>query len=153
MGNSIYTAPATQGTELLMDADLDSLADDAVNVGTVLPDNTTNRYYYAMFELELGSVDLSAQNNPAIELYLVPSYDGTNYADTGDDTSTTILPPAQYLVAVMGVEESSAAHRAVSPHVMLDPVKYTPVVVNKTGAALAASANELNSKYYTAYTA
>lgn len=153
MGNSTHTAPTTQGTELLMDADLDSLADDAVNVGTVLPDNSTNRYFYGIFELELGSVDLSAQSNPAVELYLVPSYDWTAFADTGTDASTTVYPPAQYLVAVMGVAETSAAHRAVSPHIMLDPVRYTPVVINKTGAALASSANELKSKYYTATTA
>ena len=153
MGASTYIAPVTQGTETLMSADLNSLADDAVNVGAVLPDNTSNRYFYGIFELVLATVDLSAQNNPAVELYMVPSYDGTNYADTGTDASTTVLPPAQYLVAVLGVAESSAAHRAISPHVMLDPVKYTPVVVNKTGAALNSSGNTLKSKYYTATTA
>ena len=153
MGNSTYTAPATEGTELLMSTDLNSLADTAVNVGIVLPDNTSNRYFYAIFELILATVDLSSAANPALELYRVPSYDGTNYADTGTDASTTVLPPAQYLVAVLGVAESSAAHRAVSPHIMLDPTKYTPVVVNKTGAALNAAGNTLKSKYYTATTA
>lgn len=153
MGNSTYIAPVVQGTEELMGSPLNSLANNAVNVGTVLPDNTTNRYFYAEFELELGSVDLSSQTNPAVELYLVPSYDGTNYADTGTDASTSIYPPAQYLVAVLGVAETSAAHRAVSPHIMLDPLTYTPVVINKTGAALASSANSLKSKYYTLTTA
>lgn len=154
MGNSTYITPVTQGTETLMSADLNSLANDAVNVGVVLPDNTSNRYFYAEFELVLATVDLSAQNNPAVELYLAPSYDGgTTYADTGTDASTTVLPPAQYLVAVMGVAKSSAAHRAVSTHVMMDPVKYTPVVVNKTGAALNGTNNTLKSKYYTATTA
>lgn len=153
MGNSTYIAPAVQGTETIMSADLNSLANDAVNVGAVLPDNSSNRYFYAEFELVLASVDLSAQTNPGVELYLVPSYDGTNYADTGTDASTTVYPPAQYLVAVLGVAETSAAHRAVSPHIMIDPLKYTPVVINKTGAALAASGNTLKSKYYTVTTA
>lgn len=153
MGNSTYIAPAVQGTETLMSTDLNSLANDAVNVGAVLPDNTSNRYFYAEFELVLASVDLSAQINPGVELYLVPSYDGTNYADVGTDASTTVYPPAQYLVAVLGVAETSAAHRAVSPHIMIDPLKYTPVVINKTGVALAASGNTLKSKYYTVTTA
>jgi len=153
MGNSTYIAPAVQGTETLMSTDLNALANIAVNVGAVLPDNTTNRYFYAEFELILASVDLSAQTNPAVELYMVPSYDGTNYADTGTDASTTVYPPAQYLVAVLGVAETSAAHRAVSPHIMMDPLKYTPVVINKTGAALAATGNTLKSKYYTVTTA
>ena len=149
MGNSTFIAPAVQGTETLMSADLNSLADDAVNVGAVLPDNTSNRYFYAEFELVLATVDLSGQTNPAVELYMVPSYDGTNYADTGTDASTTVYPPAQYLVAVFGIAETSAAHRAVSPHIMIDPLKYTPVVINKTGVALASSGNSLKSKYYT----
>lgn len=153
MGNSTYTAPAVQGTETLMSTDLNALANNTVNVGTVLPDNTSNRYFYAVFELVLASVDLSGQTNPAVELYLVPSYDGTNYADTGTDASNSVYPPAQYLIAVLGVAETSAAHRAVSPHIMLDPVKYTPVVINKTGAALAATTNTLKSKYYTTTTA
>jgi len=153
MGNSTYIAPAVQGTETLMSTDLNSLADDTVNVGAVLPDNTSNRFFYAEFELYLASVDLSAQNNPGVELYMVPSYDGTNYADVGTDASATVYPPTQYLVAVLGVAETSAVHRAVSPHVMIDPLKYTPVVINKTGAALAGTGNVLKSKYYTVTTA
>lgn len=153
MGNSTYIAPVVQGTELLMSTDLNSLADNTVNVGAVLPDNTSNRYFYVKFELVLASVDLSAKTNPGVELYLVPSYDGTNYADTGTDASNSVYPPTQYLVAVLGVAETSAAHRAVSPHVLLDPLKYTPVVINKTGAAFAAADNTLKSKYYTTTTA
>ncbi len=151
MGNTTYIAPA--GEQTLMDTDLNALASLTTNVGAVVIDNTTNRYLYAEFELVLASVDLSAQVNPAVEIYLVPSYDGTNYADTGTDASTTILPPAQYLVAVMGVAITNAAHRAVSPHILIDPIKYTPVVINKTGIALAATLNTLKAKYYTPTTA
>ena len=153
MGASTYIAPVVQGAETLMSTDLNSLADDTVNVGAVLPDNTSNRYFYAEFELVLATVDLSAQTNPGVELYMVPSYDGTNYADTGTDASATVYPPVQYLVAVLGVAETSAAHRVVSPHIMLDPLKYTPVVINKTGAAFNATGNTLKSKYYTVTTA
>lgn len=151
MGNSTFIAPT--GAQDLMTTDLNALANNAVNVGAVLPDNTNTRYFYAVFELVLASVDLSAQDNPAVELYLVPSYDGTNYADTGTDGSTTVYPPTQYLVTVLGVAKTSAAHRAVSPHIMIDPLKYTPVVINKTGAALGATANTLKAKYYTPTTA
>jgi hypothetical protein len=153
MGNSIYTGIATEGTETLMSTDLNSLADNAVNVGVVLPDNTGNRYFYAVFELYLATVDLSGKTNPGVELYLVPSYDGTNYADVGTDASLTVYPPTQYLACVLGVAETSAVHRAVSPHVILDPLDYTPVVVNKTGAAFNAAGNILKSKYYTVTTA
>lgn len=153
MGNSTYISPVVQGTETLMSTDLNTLADDTVNVGTVLPDNTSNRYFYVEFELYLASVDLSAQTSPGVELYMVPSYDGTNYADTGTDASNSVYPPTQYLVCVLGVAETSAVHRAVSPHIIIDPLKYTPVVINKTGAAFAATGNTLKSKTYTTTTA
>lgn len=153
MGNSTYIAPAVEGTETLMSTDLNSLADNTVNVGAVLPDNTSNRYFFVEFELVLASVDLSAKTNPGVEVYMVPSYDGTNYADTGTDASNSVYPPTQYLVAVLGVAETSAAHRAISPHILIDPLKYTPVVINKTGAAFAAADNILKSKYYTLTTA
>lgn len=152
MGNTFFIVPIVSGTEILMSTDLNSLANNTVKVGSVIIDNTSNRYLYVEFELVIASVDLSAQVNPAVELYLIPSYDGINYADTGIDGSTTILPPNQYLVAVMGVVITNAAHRAISPHIMLDPIKYTPVVINKTGVALAAANNTLKFKIYTTIT-
>lgn len=141
MGASTFIAPANEQT--LMSADLNALADAGVVTGTVIIDNTTNRYFYSVFELYLPAIDLSAEDNPAVELYLLPSYDGTNYADIS----------TQYLVAVMGVAETNAAHRAVSPHVMLDPIKYTPYIVNSTGQALAGTSNTLKIKTYTSTTA
>jgi len=153
MGNSTYIAPANEQT--LMSADLNTIGSGKSNIGAVAIDNTTNRLFYGVFEIVLAAVDLSASTNPAVYLYLVPSYDGTNYADDGTDDSTTLHPPQQYQVAAMGVDPGvgSMAHRAVSPHIMLDPVKYTPVVVNDTGAALASSGNTLKMKTYGVTTA
>ena len=153
MGNTTYIVPS--GGATLMDTDLNALAAGAVNVGTVMIDNTTNRYLYAEFELVLSAIDISAQTNPAVELYLVPSYDGTNYADAGTDASTTILPPCQYNVAVLGFAAlaGSVAHIAVSPHIMLDHIKYKPVVINKMTVALPATLNTLKVSYYTPTTA
>jgi len=147
MGNNTYTAPANEQT--LMSTDLNALANATTNVGGTAIDNTTNRFFYSVVELVLASVDLSAQTNPAVDLYMVPSYDGTNYADTGTDASTTILPPMQYFIASMGVAKSNAAHRAVSPHLMLDSLKYIPVVINSIGVTFPSTGNTLKIKTYT----
>lgn len=147
MGNSTYNVPANEQT--LMDTDLNALGINYINVGGTVLDNTTNRYFYSVVELTLSSVNLTAQPNPSVELYMVPSYDGTTYGDTGTDGSTTPLPPAQYLIAVLGVAKTTAVHTAVSVHLMLDPLKYTPVVINKTGVALGATLNTLKIKTYT----
>lgn len=150
---TIYSA--LSGEQTLMAADLNALAANTVNIGAVMMDNTVNRYLYTIFELVLAAIDISAQINPAVELYLVPSYNGTNYADAGTDGSATRYPPAQYLVAVLGLAPlaGSVAHLAVSPHILIDPIKYTPVIINKTGAALGATLNTLKVKYYTPSTA
>lgn len=141
MGASTFIAPANEQT--LMSADLNTLADAGVVTGAVIIDNTTNRYFYSIFELYLPAIDLSAEDNPAVELYLLPSYGGSNYADIS----------TQYLVSVMGVAETNAIHRAVSPHVLLDPIKYTPYIVNSTGQAFAGTLNTLKIKTYTSTTA
>lgn len=150
MGNSTYVAIADEVS--LMAGNLDNLADNTTNVGGTTFDNTSNRRFYAVFALYLASVDLSAKTNPCVELFMVPSYDGTNYADTGTDASNSVYPPRQYQVCVLGVAETSAVHRAVSPHILLDPLKYTPVVINKTGAAFV-TGNTLKMKTYTTTTA
>ena len=151
MGNSTFTAPANEQT--LIDTGLNALANDAIKISTAILDNTSNRFYNSVIELVLSSVDLTSQSNPAADLYLVPSYDGTNYADTGTDDSTTIYPPAQYFLAAMGVAKTSAVHRAVSSRLMLDPLKYKAVLINKTGAGFGATNNTLKVKTYTNTTA
>ncbi len=147
MGNATYNQSPTLSD--LMTTGLNALADDTVNVGSTIVDNTTNKYYYATFEIYLPIIDLSGTTNPALELYLVPSADGTNYADTGTDGGTTDYPSSVYLVGVFGIQETNAAHRAVLERVVLSPLKYTPVIINKTQAALAATLNTLKVGTYT----
>lgn len=141
MGATTYVAPANEQT--LMDTGLNALADAGTVTGSEVIDNTSNRIFYAVFEMYLPAVDLSAKTNPAIELYLKPAYDGSNYSDLTQQT----------LVAVLGVAETNAVHRAVSPHILIDPLKYTPAVVNQTGAALAGTLNTLKVKTYGVTTA
>jgi len=152
MGATTYVALANEVT--LMSTNIATLGNDKSNIGATPLDNTANRLLYGIFELSLAAVDLSASTNPSVSLYLVPSYDGTNYADDGTDDSATLYPPQQYQVAAMGVDPGagSIAHLAVSPHILLDPVKYTPVIVNKTGQAFV-SANTLKVKTYGVTTA
>lgn len=127
-----------------MTTNLNSLADETTNIGGTVLDNTSSEHTNFVAELYLGSVDLSAETNPAVELYLVPSGDGTNYADDGTDASTTDYPAVSYLAGVFAIQATSAVHRAVI--VMQDyllNLKYTPVLINKTGVAFAASGNTL----------
>lgn len=129
-----------------MDTDLNSLASATTNVGATILDNTSNEHVNLVAEFYLASVDLSAQTNPTVELYLIPSADGTNYADTGTDASTTVLPSSKYLCGVFGFTPGTGAatHRSViqMTDYMMN-LKYTPVVINKLGVAMASSGNTL----------
>lgn len=151
MGASNYDS--TPSLTTYMDTDLNSLANNTTNIGGTTFDNTSNRDFYMAAELYLASVDLSAQTNPTVELYMVPSIDGSNYCDDGTDASATDYPPATTLVGVFSIQETSAAHRVGIEMFRLAPLKYTPVLINKTGAAFAASGNTLKMGPYTETTA
>lgn len=147
MTNVIYNQ--TPSLVTMMDTDLNALADTHTNVGADILDNTNNRRYYAVAEIYLPAIDLSGETNPAVELYLIPSADGTNYADTGTDASAADYPPATCLVGVFAIQETNAAHRSVIEHIILDPLKYKPVVINKTGAAFSGTLNTLKIGTFT----
>lgn len=131
----------------IMSADLNSLANDAVNVGAVIIDNTSYKHHNLVAELYLATVDLSAQTGLTVELYLVPSIDGTNYCDTGTDASTTDLPPGSAHIGTFYIQKTSAVHRSsIVCKECLQALKYTPVLINKTGVAFNAADNVLKTR-------
>jgi len=144
-GDLIYGAWSSLTT--YMSTDLNSLANNTVNIGTVLIDNTTTKYHNIAAELYLATVDLSAQTGLTVELYLAPSIDETNYVDGGTDGSTTDLPPGSAHIGTFYIQKTSAAHRAaIVCRECLQALKYTPILINKTGAAFNASGNTLKIK-------
>lgn len=141
-GDILYSIPSDLDT--YMDTDLNALANDAVNIGATVLDNTSTKHHNLMAELYLATVDLSAQTGLTVELYLVPSVDGTNYVDDGTDASTTDLPPGSAHIGTFYIQKTSAIHRAaILVKECLQALKYTPVLINKTGAAFNASGNIL----------
>lgn len=117
--------------DVIATASLNSLADDGTATGSVI-DNTTNRYPFMKVEINLASVDLSAQTSPGVELYLIESADGTNYED--DDEAGT------YCITIP-VAATNAAHRKTSGTIMIPPAKFKLRIKNVTGAAFASSGN------------
>lgn len=145
-GDILYSAWSSLVTYLT--TTLNSLANGAIDIGSsVFLDNTTVKHHNLAAELQLASVDLSAQTGLTVELYLVPSIDESNYCDSGTDASTTDLPPGSAHVGTFTIQKTNAAHRSsIVCKECLEALKYTVVLKNMTGVAFAAADNILKMK-------
>lgn len=118
--------------------DLNALANDASFLGGAI-DNGTNRDMLLKVQIELASVDLSAQTDPYVQIRLVESIDGgTTYEDDDDKAWSISLP----------IAATSAAHKRIGD-LYIPPGHFKLSVVNKTGVAFGATLNVLS---YAAYT-
>ena len=145
MSNFLYSAPAAGGDALT--TELNALADgdiSAQNQGVL--DNTSNRHPFANFYLEIDSadIDLSGEDNPGAEVYLIPVHDNnTNYADTSP----------QHLKVVLGFPEADNQIYAVAVNVPIGPFLYAVALGNQTGQPFPATGNTLAYSTHTGGTA
>ena len=123
----------------ILTTEMNTLADDDLAVGATVFDNTTNKDTWATAELNFGaSLDLSSANeNPTCYFYLIPSYDGTNYADGGDAGSE--LVPSEYLKGTFEFNKLAGSQISALDKFDISPLKYTAVIFNDLGAAFPAS--------------
>ena len=128
---------------------LNSLATLTTDLGSVI-DNSTARKTHMNLELFLDSYDASGQTNPALEVYLLASADGTNY-QSGEDAKNTAdeYPSADTLLCTIGFQVETAAqdHRAVKAGLVIPPLKFKLLVINKCTTSFPASGCSL--KYHT----
>ena len=137
-----YSAP--QNATTLMTTELNAIVTAELAVGTTVFDNSTNRDAWGMAEFDFGAaLDLSAatESNPVCYLYLIPSYDGTNYADGGNASSDVV--PSEYLKGIFEFNKLASSRRAVIDKFDIGPEKYTAVIFNSLGATLSATGNTL----------
>ena len=119
--------------------ELNSLADDGVYLGAAI-NNSSNRDMYLKIQIQLASVDLSAQINPGVQIRLIESIDGGTVYEDNDDQAYAITLP---------IAATNAAHVRIGD-LMIPPGYFKLAVVNKTGAAFASSGNNVLS--YAPYT-
>ena len=128
---------ATQKIDSLADNEWTDLSDEV--------DNGTNKYAFADLELVLGSAAFTG-TDAAIEVYIVPTIDGTNYPNwTGNSTSDA---PGQghYFVALLPISASTSAKRVASApdsYITLPQGKFKFGIRNRGNVTLASSGNTL----------
>jgi hypothetical protein len=122
---SALTARTTLTTEL------NALADGSYSTPGTAIDNGTNLDRFGVAEL---TVDFASAptDRAAIDIYLIPAPDGTNYADATE-------PAAYQFVGSFMVDNTTSAQRLVSTRFEVPPCKFKFALHNRSGQAFPAS--------------
>lgn len=146
-----WKAPTVTLTSI-MTTGLNSLANDAIELETTVINNETNLVQFMDVSLDLASVDLSAQTNPAAHLYLIPSIDGgTTFADGSDAvTADASMPAVKHIRAILAFRVHTGAETKydVSYMIPIPPGQWNFGLRNKLGVAFPATGNILKYRTY-----
>lgn len=132
------TFSGTQTLASLADNEYTDLSDEI--------DNGTNKYPYADIEIVLGSAAFTG-TDAGVEVYIVPSLDGTNFGDWTGNTTTDQPGQGHYFVAFLPIIGTTAAKRVVSSaqaQIELPQGKFKFGVRSRANVSLAASGNTLS---------
>lgn len=128
---------AFSGTQTLA-----SLADDEwTNLSDEI-DNSVSGWLFADWELVLASAIFTGADS-AVELYLIPTVDDTNYPDWVGNVITDEQENNVFFVGAFTTSGATAAQRLALRGIDLPPGKFKVGVRNRSGVALAASGNTL----------
>lgn len=128
---------ATQKIDSLTDNEWTDLSDEV--------DNTTNLYAFADLDLVLGSAAFTGSDS-GIEVYIVPTVDGTNYPDWSGNSTSDAPQQTHYFAAFLPLTAATAARRVVSASqwsIELPQGKFKFGIRSRANVTLAASGNTL----------
>lgn len=129
----------TEGVASALTTELNSLASATRSAASASIDNTpATGGNYELMDVELN---VTYGTNPSaggyVALYLLPSLDGTNFADGAAATA----PQKALLIGVFELRASTSAQRLALTRIPLPPRKFELLVDNQAGQAMAASGN------------
>lgn len=105
-------------------------------------DNSTNKYFSVDLRIVLASAAFVGTNS-GIEIYLIPSVDGTNYPTWVGDTATDQQSNSPFQVAFVPTTGTTAAQAMVYLNIELPSGKYRWGVRNRGGIGLNSSGNTI----------
>ena len=119
---------------------LNSLTDNEFTDLSDEVDNSTNKYMYADVEIVLASAAFTGTDS-GIEVYLIPSQDGTNYPTWTGNGTTDEQENVGFFVGFVPTTGTTAAQRMVLRDVALPNGKYKWGFRNRGNVSTAASGN------------
>lgn len=140
-----YLASATSVAWTGATQKIDSLTNDEWTDLSDEIDNSTNKYPFADLDLVLGSAAFTG-TDAGIEVYLIPSVDGTNYPDWSGNSTSDAPEQSHYYVAFLPLKATTAARRVVSSAqlpINLPNGKFKFGLRSRANVTLASSGNTL----------
>lgn len=119
---------------------LNSLSDNETTLLSDEVDNSTNLYALADLHLSLASAAFTG-TDAKINVYLVPSVDGTNYPTWDGNTTVPGNTNKDYYVGNISVKATTAACRGILRNVGLPNGKYKWAFRSEANVALASTGN------------
>lgn len=149
----IYWDSPTVGLTSYLTTTLNSLDGDleTLDLGAEI-NNETNLCTHMDLELTLASLDLSAQTNPSVDIYIIESVDGGTDFDTVTDGSSADAshPAADKLLCSFGLRVGTGAEAktAVKSMLVIPPGRFKLALINRTGVDFGATGNVLAYRTY-----
>ena len=134
--NTGYQAAA----QTALSTELNSLADATWSSLSAEQDPTVAGYMFMDIELSLASC-LPVGTDAAVEFYVVPTLDGTNYPDFTTGTAADEQENAAYFVGSLAVEAATQTHRHILEGIKVPTGPFKIGVRNQAGVGFAASGN------------
>ena len=114
-------------------------------------DNSTNKYAYADLDLVLGSAAFTGTDS-GIEVYIVPTVDGTNYPTWTGNTTSDAPENLNHYATFVRLKAATQAQRAATPAdqpVVLPQGKFKFGLRSRANVTLAGSGNTLSWRPHT----
>lgn len=122
---------------------LNSLADNEYTDLSDEIDNGTDLYYAVDLRIVLASAAFITPLDCALEIFLIPTVDGTNYPKWVGDGTTDLVHNNVFLVGTVPLTGATEAQAGVLMGIELPSGKYKWAARNRGNVGLAASGNTI----------
>jgi hypothetical protein len=122
---------------------LNSLADNKYTDLSDEIDNSTNLYEAVDLRIVLASVAFITPADCGLEIFLIPTVDGTNYPTWTGNTTTDYAHNNVFRVAWVPLTGATAAQAGVAREIYLPNGKYKWAARNRGNVSLAGSGNTI----------
>lgn len=130
----------TQSATSILTTELNALGNAMMSSASSAVDNTSNLDLFMDLELYVHTQGSARSAGATVEVYILPTVDGTNYADA------TYGNPE--LVAVFPLDAATTARYGIRRDIPIPPGSFKLALYNRTGQAFAATTSTLKYRTY-----